>query len=442
MAYRRRQGITRASTFKEEINNQVYEGNDKSSNPQFTSSHSFPSSSLRPLSPRSPSDSLAAQAIRASAARRETPVFGGDTSPRFGGGDRDISPTSKGFNAYEDARNDGKGFWGVLAREAKAIIEDDNMSQKLESPRTRSSRSDVFNASNDLQQQHAQQSYKSTESFRRKDSPTVQTFLSHVSDPFERVFEEGRTIVQHKTADIIQETRKIQIMPKGTYPDAHNQGLNVNNGTWGQPLTQAIALQNQTNRATQLKASRDVAMATAAKAKLLLRELKTVKADLAFAKERCSQLEEENKILRESREKGGNPADDDLIRLQLETLLAEKARLAHGNSIYARENRFLREIVEYHQLTMQDLVYLDDDGVEEVSEIYPFNLPAVFEALSVTPPSPKSSASPKSPSSPYDETPSETPQEKANEVSRTGPPSSGTAVPKEEDANIPSASAV
>ncbi|GLT37735.1 hypothetical protein SLA2020_120360 [Shorea laevis] len=180
-----------------------------------------------------------------------------------------------------------------------------------------------------IQQQHAQLSYKSTEGFRRKDSPTVQTSLNHVSDPFERVFEEGRTIVQHKTADIIQETRKIQIMPKGTYPGAYNQGLNVSNGTRRQPLTQAIALQNQTNRETQLKASRDVAMATAAKAILLLRELKTVKADLAFAKERCSQLEEENKISRKSREKGGNPADDDLIRLQLETLLAEKARLTH-----------------------------------------------------------------------------------------------------------------
>ncbi|GLT37741.1 hypothetical protein SLA2020_120420 [Shorea laevis] len=403
MAYRRRQGMTRASTFKEEINNHVYESNDKSSNPQFTSCHSFPSSSLRPLPPGSASDSLAAQTIRASAARRETPVFGGDTSPRFGG-DRDISPRSKGFNAYEDARNDGKGFWGVLAREAKAIIDDDNMSQKLESPRTRSSRSDVFNASNGLQ--------------------------------------EGRTIVQHKTADIIQDTRKIQIMRKGTYPDAHNQDLNVNNSTWRQPLTQAIALQNQTNRETQLKASHDVAMATAAKAKLLLRELKTVKADLAFAKERCSQLEEENKILRQSREKGGNPADDDLIRLQLETLLAEKARLAHENSINARENRFLREIVEYHQLTMQDLVYLDDDGVEEVSEVYPFNLAAMSEALSVTPPSPKSSASLKSPSSPYDEKPSETPREEANGMSRNALASSGTSVPKEEDANIPSASPV
>jgi len=56
-------------------------------------------------------------------------------------------------------------------------------------------------------------------------------------------------------------------------------------------------------------------MATAAKAKVLLRELKTVKADLAFAKQRCAQLEEENKRLLERREKGNNPDDDDLVHL-------------------------------------------------------------------------------------------------------------------------------
>lgn len=54
-------------------------------------------------------------------------------------------------------------------------------------------------------------------------------------------------------------------------------------------------------------------MAMAAKAKLLLRELKTVKADLAFARQRCTQLEEENRILRESNERGDTPEDDDLV---------------------------------------------------------------------------------------------------------------------------------
>ncbi|KAJ0650984.1 hypothetical protein HanOQP8_Chr15g0556171 [Helianthus annuus] len=59
--------------------------------------------------------------------------------------------------------------------------------------------------------------------------------------------------------------------------------------------------------------AQNVANATAAKAKLLLRELKTVKADLAFAKERSSQLEEENKMLREALEKGDRPTDDDMV---------------------------------------------------------------------------------------------------------------------------------
>ncbi|CAN6469532.1 unnamed protein product [Victoria cruziana] len=161
----------------------------------------------------------------------------------------------------------------------------------------------------------------------------------------------------------------------------------------------------------------------AAKAKLLLRELKTVKADLAFARQRCTQLEEENRILRESNERGDTPEDDDLIRLQLETLLAEKARLAHENSIYARENRFLREIVEYHQLTMQDVVYLDE-GIEEVKEVYPITIP--FETQHAQVPSPTFHVSPSPPGSASGlvshapPTPSSTPA--ASSLSASSPP--------------------
>lgn len=81
------------------------------------------------------------------------------------------------------------------------------------------------------------------------------------------------------------------------------------------------------------------------------------------------------------------------IRLQLETLLAEKARLAHENSIFARENRFLREVVEYHQLTMQDVVYLNE-GTEEVTEVYPIMAASGSNLNSVS-----SSSSPQLPSS-------------------------------------------
>ncbi|KAI3781414.1 hypothetical protein L2E82_11428 [Cichorium intybus] len=166
------------------------------------------------------------------------------------------------------------------------------------------------------------------------------------------------SIVEKRNQDI-QETSKLQ----HKRPEKTSEA----SGTENQSQDPGIP----TNHEDQLKASRDVAIATAAKAKLLLREIKTVKADLAFAKQRSSQLEEENKILREAREKGlDHPPDDDMIRLQLETLLAEKARLANENSVYERENGCLREIIEYHKLTMQEVVYLDE-GIEEVAEVNP-----------------------------------------------------------------------
>lgn len=276
------------------------------------------------------------------------------------------------------------GFWGVLARKAKAILEEDNGFQNFETQgRMRTQTPDTSTGSQNHQPYQSSENNRKIENPRlRKGLDAITSSLNHIGDTLGNAFEEGRNIVENKTADIIQETRRLQIRRKGNSEEA-NQASGLQ-GQW-QPPAQ---LQLRPNQENQIKASRDVAMATAAKAKLLLRELKTVKADLAFAKERCAQLEEENKILRESREKGDNPADDDLIRLQLETLLAEKARLAHENSVYARENRFLREIVEYHQLTMQDVVYLDE-GVEEVTEVYP-----ISKMLSISPPSPTSPPSP------------------------------------------------
>lgn len=54
-------------------------------------------------------------------------------------------------------------------------------------------------------------------------------------------------------------------------------------------------------------------MAMASKAKMLLRELKTVRGDLTFLRDRCAQLEEENRRLRESVVKGTRPDEDDLV---------------------------------------------------------------------------------------------------------------------------------
>lgn len=43
-------------------------------------------------------------------------------------------PEHQVFDAYEDklGTNGSKGFWGVLAQKAKAIIEEDNLSQQFE----------------------------------------------------------------------------------------------------------------------------------------------------------------------------------------------------------------------------------------------------------------------------------------------------------------------
>eukprot|EP00250_Pteridium_aquilinum_P010682 c19561_g1_i1 orf=731-1894(+) len=133
----------------------------------------------------------------------------------------------------------------------------------------------------------------------------------------------------------------------------------------------------------QLKASRDVAMAMAAKAKLLLRELKEAKAELAMARDRCAQLEEENKTIRESLSSGLKLDDEDLVRIQLETLLAEKARLAQENAYFTRENQFLREMIEYHRLTMQGGgALLEEGGRESTDKPSDFN----FEEMEDLPP--------------------------------------------------------
>ncbi|XP_027908353.1 uncharacterized protein LOC114167460 [Vigna unguiculata] len=305
MAYRRRHGISRASTFKEEIR---HHADDEMG------------------SPTSSSPSLAAQAIKASAARRDPSLH-----LAFPKSELDHHRSKSCDNNYVVADVSKSGVWGVLAQKAKEILEEDKPSPNPHHNAT---------ASEKLK----------THSFNTLSSPL-----------------EG---VESKASS----GRGSPTKPKGLSPS--NSKSQLAPPMWNPWQQNPQTGDPQAIHATQLKASRDVAMATAAKAKLLLRELKTVKADLAFSKARCAQLEEENKILRdrEGSEKGQTVtrADDDLIRLQLETLLAEKGRLASENEVYARENRFLREIVEYHQLSMQDVVYFDE-GMEEVAELYPID---------------------------------------------------------------------
>ncbi|XP_009598141.1 uncharacterized protein [Nicotiana tomentosiformis] len=411
MAYRRKQQVPKVSTFTSDF---------ESPAPPPLPGESSSSSSA---------SSLAAKAIRASSAYKDSSLssaYGqsalssprGDSNPlRFSApvstpsssAYTDSSPLSSAYSQsrssvpvstakdsssyeYTSMKNLGEtkqGIWGVLARKAKSIIDDNNTDQPhVSEVRTRMQHMpDSVTIGQQYDRKQLPESRKKAEGHKlQKGLDALTSSLNYIGGTIGNVFEEGLAVVENRTADIIQETRKLQIRKKDGSSVPQNNASNIS-GTCQQPLTRThMQPQTQTDLETQLKASRDVAMAMAAKAKLLLRELKTVKADLAFAKERCAQLEEENRILRVSREKGGNPEDDDLIRLQLETLLAEKARLAQENSVLTRENRFLREIVEYHQLTMQDVVYLDENS-EEVTEVYPIKVasPQVTKDISSHP---------------------------------------------------------
>ncbi|CAH9114316.1 unnamed protein product [Cuscuta epithymum] len=376
MAYRRRQQVRGTSTFREEV--------VSPRNPPSPISISLPGENS---SSSSASSSLAAKAIRASSAHRDfslSSAYGesavSSPSPRESNPIRSSFPSSSTKNssnyAYTSMRNlneSKQGFWSALARKAKSILDDDNADQQqhqaaggttIHQMSDTTARDQLYDSQQPLEGQRKPESHKV-----QKGLDAIASSINYIGGTIGNALEEGRAVVENRTADILQETRKLQIRKKGS-TSAQNEASDVSGTRQKTVMWNHMQKQPQTDLDTQLKASRDVAMAMAAKAKLLLRELKTVKADLAFAKERCAQLEEENRVLRQSHEKGGNPEDDDLIRLQLETLLAEKARLGQENSVLTRENRFLREIVEYHQLTMQDVVYLDENS-EEVTEVYP-----------------------------------------------------------------------
>ncbi|KAI3805991.1 hypothetical protein L1987_21879 [Smallanthus sonchifolius] len=115
----------------------------------------------------------------------------------------------------------------------------------------------------------------------------------------------------------------------------------------------------------KLNRAKNIAISMAKRAGFLAREMKSMKSDLCFMQERCSILEEENRRLRDGFVKGVPPEEDDLVRLQLEALLAEKSRLANDNANLTRENQCLRQLVEYHQLTSrqedEEEVTNDDD---------------------------------------------------------------------------------
>ncbi|CAL4995874.1 unnamed protein product [Urochloa decumbens] len=299
------------------------------------------------------------------------------------------SAPSHSYTSFKSINEPKLGLWQTLASKAKGILDEDALAHKFEDFRKERPRSNTRSSSGDQQAPQSRWSFENQwkaggEAAARIRPEALSASVNQLSGRIRNALEEGLTIVDNKTSSIIEETKKIQIRRKPTSSSSFMPNSAVQTvSTPNLSLDQAESAAEE----TQLKASRDVANAMAAKAKLLLRELKSIKADLAFAKQRCAQLEEENKLLRETKQKRSKTEeDDDLIRVQLETLLAEKSRLAQENSTYARENRFLREIVDFHQFSAtQDVVSLDDgdmeddDPEEDSSLIYTENMLPVVE---------------------------------------------------------------
>jgi len=144
------------------------------------------------------------------------------------------------------------GFWGALARKAKSLLDEDGSAGQHESPTGQQSPRD--DASVGVQHPRSQQllgeTWKSETPPSQKRSEAITSSLNYIGGTIKNALEEGRTIVENKTADIIQETRKLNIRRKGAVSNTQGEA--------GHKLTQKYLPQNPLDHETQLKASRDV----------------------------------------------------------------------------------------------------------------------------------------------------------------------------------------
>ncbi|MCO5586182.1 hypothetical protein L7F22_061825 [Adiantum nelumboides] len=269
----------------------------------------------------------------------------------------DNSPTSSTTSDETSEDNMEDSFWGGLARKAKIVLEDSSseFQRKKSKMVQRVPVSDGLILQKNGSRQLMENKWKWQESIvLNKGLEAIASSFSLLSDTLGNALEEGINLVETKASNFLytdSQSRPLKKSLDSTVSEKRITSVPNNHGnlegtlsrsqvkseekiTRSQAKSEEKVLKSQikaeekqgVTKDTQLKASRDVAMAMATKAKLLLRELKGVKTDLAFSKVRCTQLEEENKRLRENVDKGEKHEEDDLVRLQLEALLAEKSK--------------------------------------------------------------------------------------------------------------------
>lgn len=251
------------------------------------------------------------------------------SSPSFNGGL--VTPADESIPAspFSDHKSE-ESFWNRLNKRAKSLHK--NTDSQDEDP-------DVKVVQEDSKLLH-------------KGLEAVASSLTRITHTLGVALEDGTNLAEPKLSELFPieapatssvPTLKRRRVPENAEEKLSDQGTDVRK-----------ASVNMDDNA-KLKDHRNLAVAMASKAKSLERELKSIRGDLCFMRERCSFLEEENQRLRDAVTKGVRPEEDDLVRLQLEALLAEKGRLAQENANYARENHYLHQVVEYHKLTLQDM---------------------------------------------------------------------------------------
>ncbi|XP_077218840.1 GRIP/coiled-coil protein [Tasmannia lanceolata] len=186
---------------------------------------------------------------------------------------------------------------------------------------------------------------------------SIDSSLSQLADNLEAAQQGASDLARPSLTELLHRDTEREEDEEDMQPRAKKQC-----GSQELSFTNEVSIQNENKESPtgivkneKMKKAQNLAVSMATKAASLARELKTIKSDLCFMQERCTLLEEENRRLRDGFAKGVRPEEDELVRLQLEALLAEKSRLANENANLTRENQCLHQLVEYHQLTSQDL---------------------------------------------------------------------------------------
>ncbi|CAN0892884.1 hypothetical protein LINGRAHAP2_LOCUS17829 [Linum grandiflorum] len=212
---------------------------------------------------------------------------------------------------------------------------------------------------------------KKIDAKRRKDDAllllrgfdSISHTLSSLSDNIDHALQGARTLAEPPTlTELLQgkinsfETKQDDKSQQGRNDDEEGGKTGLKRKLDAvESDTRSIDEQPNNNNSNKLTKAKNLAVSMAKKAAEMARELKSMKSDMCFVQERCSLLEEENGRLRDGFSSGIRPEEDDLMRLQMEALLAEKSRLANENANLKREKQCLHQLVEYHQLTSQDL---------------------------------------------------------------------------------------